>query len=65
MGVQLDQNNTSSVAAYIAACPRHQLPLGSIPVLLVAGTSDIDVPFDLVEKFYMDAIEFKVGNVQV
>ena len=65
MGIPLDRKDESSVSAYAAACPRHRLPLGSFPTLLVTGVQDCDVPCDMVENFYSEIQNFAAGNVTV
>ena len=52
MHCALDYDSDVSVNAYTAACPRHQLPSARVPIILVTGLSDSDVPSDMVEEFF-------------
>jgi acetyl esterase/lipase len=54
MKVAYDSDDAEAVTAYHSACPSKLLPL-PVPTILVTGTSDTDVPHQLVEDFYWDA----------
>ena len=49
-----DTSNPVSMATYSEACPSKLLPL-EVPTIIAIGTSDADIPADMVENFYCNA----------
>lgn len=50
----LASDPVKSCSYFRQASPRHSLPLG-LPVTLIHGSEDKDVPFDITHQFYKDA----------
>lgn len=65
MGMSLRPDDPDSMAAYMAACPRCQLPLSDVPTVLVCGSADTDIPPDFVQDFYLEIEKKFMGTAEV